>query len=343
MRAIAGPGHVSNEFVDYDAVTNPNGTVVTADWANDVQDELIGIQDYAGIAEAAGTNEYVLSAIKRISKEYGRNVGDLFYNEGLTGPVAFDEDNPATYFPALALSDIDEFEDIAVANWPDLVPWARDRRTAYKLPGATAVDSWAVTVSGSDITFPAGTSDGAVLAALVEDNEYQQRAGGVSWAHAPTVNIDGTDYAITGINLGTSVVTVSGSPSTGAQTGIFYTHRVAGSSTTARMFEATGAAIHSPGDDDGLFVVGRRLRGHFQGFQMRLRDNQALNNTVASAGGGSGFMLLRDANSGAEGSGYWLTDKFQSDGTNGTPRVTSETHSPALVAHLYIHGGRYVA
>lgn len=331
MRAIAGPGHVSNEFVDYDAVTNPNGTVVTAQWGNDVQEELLGIQDDAGIAEAAGTNKYVLAAIKRIAKEHGRNVGDLFYNGALSAPVAFDEDDPETYFPALCISDIDEYADIAAANWPDLVTWARARTTAYKLPGASAVESWSVTVSGSDITFPAGTSDGAVLSALVEDNNYHQRAGGTSWGHAPTVNVAGTDYVITGINLGTSVVTVTGSPATGAQTAIFYTHRVAGSTTTARMFEATGLAIHSPGDDDGLFVVGRRRRG-----QMQFHGHQSPGTLNVNTGSTATAMTINASTAGD------ITAMLEI-APYGTPRTGSETHSPAFVAHLYIHGGRYAA
>jgi len=64
MRSIDGPGAVSNRFVDYDAITNPNGTVYTADFGNDVQDEIIGIQELADLTESAGTNLQLLEGLK---------------------------------------------------------------------------------------------------------------------------------------------------------------------------------------------------------------------------------------------------------------------------------------
>ena len=336
MRAVAGPGHSSNEFVDYDATTNPNGTVYTATWGNDVQDELIGIQDSAGIAEAAGTNEYVLAAIIYNPKRFSREVGEPFHLFERKSPTAFDKDNPGDYFPAICLSDIEESEDIDAANYPDLVPWARAQKVEYKLPGAAAVDSWSVDVSGTDVTFPGGVSDSAVLAAFVEDNEYHIRAGGTSWSHAPTINIAGTDYEITGITFGAStVLTVATAPGDGtALTAIFYRHRIAGSSTTtARLFESTGAAIHSAGDQAGEFVAGMRVQGRFQAVDIRIgfRGDLALagNNGLGGVSANTDNTLF----------GMNATNKYIDDGTNGTPRTGSETHSPGLVAHTYIHAG----
>jgi len=65
MRKIAGPGSGSGTFTDYDPNTNPDGTVITADWANDVQDELLAVQADQGIAEGPGSNELVLEAIRQ--------------------------------------------------------------------------------------------------------------------------------------------------------------------------------------------------------------------------------------------------------------------------------------
>ena len=70
MRKTDAPGSVSNEFVDYNESTSTPGTVVEADWLNDVQNELIGIQEDQGLAEDEGTSHVVLEAIeKKILKE----------------------------------------------------------------------------------------------------------------------------------------------------------------------------------------------------------------------------------------------------------------------------------
>ena len=74
MRRIAGPGHQNNRFVDYDAATNPQGTVYTADYGNDVQDELLAIQADAGLPEAPGADANVLTAIKSIADTIAQSV-----------------------------------------------------------------------------------------------------------------------------------------------------------------------------------------------------------------------------------------------------------------------------
>ena len=63
MRKTDAPGSVSNEFVDYDEATSTPGTVVEADWLNDVQDELIGVQARGGYSDAPGSSEQVAEVI----------------------------------------------------------------------------------------------------------------------------------------------------------------------------------------------------------------------------------------------------------------------------------------
>jgi hypothetical protein len=320
-----------------------------ANWASEnptiAVDETVLIDDETKLIRGTGdefnTDYTVIGTLGAADMVNGKYVGELFHFPVLKSASAS--------FPALCLSDINEYSDISSTNWPDLVTEARTWKTAYKLPGASAVDSWSVTVSGSNITFPAGTSDGAVLAALVEDAYYNDRAqgntGSVDWGHAPTVNVAGTDYVITGINLGTSVVTVTGSPTTGAQTAIFYTHRVAGSATTARMFEATGLAIHSPGDDDGLFVVGRRRRDQMQLIEGTV-GNFGVDSTNLKTGAFSSTTTLSGTFvAGTDGLVFGPLDFNSSNSPDARASTTTDgtTHSPALVEHLYIHGGRYAA
>jgi len=116
MRKIDGPGAVANAFVDYDSVTNPNGTVYTADYGNDIQEELVAVQDEFSIAEAAGTNGYILAAIKGVAIGFGKHVGELFFLDTVKDPTAFDKDDPETFFPAKCLDAIEGYEDISVAK-----------------------------------------------------------------------------------------------------------------------------------------------------------------------------------------------------------------------------------
>ena len=103
MRKIDGPGNVSNAFVDYDQVNNPQGTVVTADFMNDVQDELIAIQTDASVAESAGSNAQILKLIKFNAIKYSKNIGEFFYIEENKSPSAFAINTPDNFFPAINL------------------------------------------------------------------------------------------------------------------------------------------------------------------------------------------------------------------------------------------------
>ena len=69
MRNIASPGSVSGRWVDYDAVTNPLGTIFSAQWANDVQDEITGVILEARLPLVAGSKHKMTEAIKIIASE----------------------------------------------------------------------------------------------------------------------------------------------------------------------------------------------------------------------------------------------------------------------------------
>lgn len=332
MRKIAGPGNVAGAFVDYDPINNPLGTVYTADWGNDVQTDFIKIQEAAGVIEAAGSTSPVLKSMIRLIKEESKTPGELFYSMFLNATTSWDPTSLATaktYNPSICLSTINIQTTLDVAAWPDFVPLLRAKKIKYLEGKSGEVSSWTATVSGSVVTMPNNASANAVLASFAKD--VVVHGSYTSWI---TLTIGGTEYAITNINLTTREITVTGTPSSGSQTVEFYPHRISGSTTTARLFEASGKTLISANDSAGLFINFSRALGYFQGHRMSVLS--------------PGVNYITDGSSGANaatGGGAWssrpTTGDPVTDGVNGTPRTGLETHSPILVGHLYVHGGRY--
>lgn len=344
MRKIAGPGHVGNAFVDYDPPGTPTGTYVMADWGNDVQDELRGIEDEFSIAQAAGTNKYVLAAIKGLAIAHGKPLGELFFLHKHKDPAAFDKDNPEDYFPGLCLDDGDH--DIAVANWPDLVPDLRAIKSTYN-EGITGEDSifditdWAIVSNVATLTFANTIAELKMLAALSEDNLVQ---GGYSSWRSITLpsaigDITAGEYAITNVDPSTRKVsfafTAGDNSGSGSWTAEFYRHRIPGSSTTARVYERPAGVLVAANDGDGECIAGMRRRDRFQG---HIPDPIAASGSVAMtlANGFAGGT----STGGVPGAPY---NGLKSDGTNGTPRTGKTTDPRSLVGHLYMWGTKYVA
>jgi hypothetical protein len=260
MRKIAGPGHVSNEFVDYDEITNPDGTVITAQWANDVQRELIGIQDELSIDEADGSNKYVLAAIIGLSIKHGKQLGELFFLSDYKAVAEFDKDSPEDFFPAVCLSTIEGKEDISATNYPTLVPELR-ARPAYYERGKTGekyqfdVTGWAIVSNVATLTFANTTAENEILSALSADNVVN---GGYSDWQTITLaaaigDIAAGDYNITDVDAVSRTISFAytDSDNSGSVTATvsFYRHRIAGSTTTARLFQISEDALMSVGGD----------------------------------------------------------------------------------------------
>lgn len=67
MHRIDGPGATSdNRFTDGDPVSGVQATVVTDDWANDIQEELMSILAAASVSPVKGTQNQVLRAITEL-------------------------------------------------------------------------------------------------------------------------------------------------------------------------------------------------------------------------------------------------------------------------------------
>jgi hypothetical protein len=338
MRKIDGPGNVLNAFVDYDPVNNPQGTVVTADFMNDVQDELIAIQTDASIAESAGSNAQILKLIKFNAIKYSKNIGEFFWLESNKNPSAFAINTPDDFFPAINLSKININLDISTTNYPLLVPYLRALKVRYLDGTSGEVNSWTATVSGSNITMPTSTDSDAILSSLAEDVLVH---GG--YTNFRSITVAGTEFPITNINTSTRVITVTGTPSAGSQTVEFYNYRITGSSTTARLFEVKGRGFIAPNDSSGRHQNGLRVRDRIQGHYHEFFSEQ--NNAQIS--GGSSFYASTTGSpaniTAIDSLGRSFVRQAITDGTNGTPRTGLTTHGAGVSAHLYIWARSYIA
>jgi hypothetical protein len=331
MRKIDGPGNVLNAFVDYDPINNPQGTVVTADFMNDVQDELIAIQTDASIAESAGSNAQILKLIKFNAIKYSKNIGEFFYIEENKSPSAFAINTPDNFFPAINLSKININSDISTTNYPLLVPYLRALKVRYLDGTSGEVNSWTATVSGSNITMPTSTDSDAILSSLAEDVLVH---GG--YTNYRSITVAGTEFPITNINTSTRVITVTGTPSAGSQTVEFYNYRITGSSTTARLFEIKGRGFIAPNDSSGRHQNGLRVRDRFQGHLHAIRTDSSSGGSTNSIETGSGTGGLFSSQFSSAGI------RYDDDGSNGTPRTGLTTHGSGVSAHLYIWARSYI-
>ena len=283
------------------------------------------------------------------SKLYGKEVGELFAVAGnIKASAQFDDSAPTSAFFGLCLDDIDDDEvhDIDAANYPDLVTWARAQKLKY-LEGQTGeAESFAGSASGSVITLTDTTANNAVLSALYED--ALAHGGGLevaSYTNWLSVTWDGTEYPITAINTTARTITVTGTPTAGAGDASFYPHRIPASATTARLFSMQGRSLTGAGMSS-LFS-GLRRRDQMQGHWHRKYG------LITNTGNNVPYDISERTSAGtgdktpADPSAYtaWTDGTVQqsvSDGTNGTPRTGSETHSPDSGVHIYIHAGRYL-
>lgn len=358
MRKIAGPGHVGNAFVDYDAVTNPDGTVYTADWGNDTQNELVGIQDEFSIAEAAGTNKYVLAAIKGIAIGYGKQIGELFFLDTQKDPDEFDKDSPEDFFPGKCLSTIEDYNDIAVANWAELVPHLRAKAFKYfeGITGETSafsVVNWAIAANVATLTF-SGAAATAMLAALAEDVLVHG-----SYTHWRSVTLAGAigditagEYAITAVDAAGLTITFAftAGNNSGAVTATcnFYQHRVPGSTTTARLMQSTGRNLISANDGNGKYIAGLRIRDAMQRITGSASYYTTTHGWFRSEAVVSGvFKKGSTGRTDTAGplsttTGYdWEFDNSGSTSPNTAKTDDDETRGPGVAGHLFIWGRSY--
>lgn len=324
MVRTSAPNSSSGLFVDENVGTSTVGTSIIAADENMKQEEQANVVEQWGLTLNGSLDDQMAEAVLGASVGYP---GMLHLNEF--------EITPSRFFPAVPRYDADH--DIAVANYPLLVPLLRAVKAKVK-----GVTDFASTVSGSVITLTSTSASLALVKLINEDmgvNGWlvaQSPTYSVDFSTASTrrtVNVAGTDYAITAVNLLTPSITVSGTPASGSQTVSCYTYRIAGSSTTARLHRLSGFVGVIAGDVDGEHVGGWRKMDQVQGHWHAQWATNTGNTTtgsggqVASATSFQGNNMVRDA----------VTDTV-----NGTPRTGKTTNPRSHSLYAYTAAGIYI-
>jgi hypothetical protein len=354
MKKTTAPGSSGGLYVDDNPSLGVVGTLLIAEDRNAVQAELVAPIEGAGIVLDGADNGQLWKALRKIVKERGREVGEIFSLLDRKAPVGWSGAAADTYFPALCLTDIASYTDIAEANAPDAVPYLRAKKLIFKdgvsgeiaSPGVTA---WAIATNVATLTFTNDADHIAFLTALLEDK--LAHGGYSNWRTVTLANAIGNitagTYAITDVNASSRTISFAftAANASGAVTATvdFYAHRIPGSTTTARVFSARGLTIHGANDDNGYFVSGGlRRRGFMQQITGTLGSARNIFRESTTTGA---FSTTNPSNSGTDAGSVVNNYEFAHFDSANSPgaRTSKETHGPALTVHLYMHLGRYVA
>jgi len=168
MHRIDGPGAtVDNKFTDGDPLSGIQATVVTDDWANDVQEELMSLLSAASIAPVKGTQNQVLAAVRAIIAARSGGAGGLSFRR-LNHNGNFNI-NQRTYVSG----------------------------TATIIANQLTLDRWKVKTLGQSLTFaPSGNGNSIVAPAggLEQVFEGKDIVGGTycaNWVGAGTITVNG--------------------------------------------------------------------------------------------------------------------------------------------------------
>lgn len=255
---------------------------------------------------------------------------------------------PSENMPWLPLSNPDAVLD--AANWPDLVPYYRDKKLRY-MPGTgsakTAFDITTYSRSSNTVTITLANAapEKAIIAALAEENLVH--GSFASW-HAINLatglnsgDVPAGDYAITALDAGNRTISFAHAGSNIGATAVtatisVYPHRIPGSATTARHYQIAGRTLVSINDSAGEVIAGVRKRDRFQGHVMSAPSTGNFvtqNSGLAINPGGYTYIWSYSNKTGGP----------VTDGINGTPRFGATTDPRSLGAVLAIYGGRYIA
>ena len=239
-----------------------------------------------------------------------------------------DAKSPSALFPQINLTSFSGVSTVNTTNWPLYTPYLR---AIHLKIGATS--TFAGTASASTITLTDTADNNALLAALAESVAH--------FGYNYTVDWDGVSYAITNISTLTRVITVTGTPTAGAGNATFYPHRIAGSSTTARVFSLQGLGLIGMGDADWYFVGGLARRGYMQGhWHTFIATGNAANNIFNFVTHGD---TQNNTFTGGVGTSDGVKNPINDNLGNGTPRTAKTTNGPSWSVEIYQHGGRYIA
>lgn len=233
-------------------------------------------------------------------------------------PNAKSSANPgnAQYLPVIA-RNVDK--TVSTTQAPNLVPLLR--AAAASILGNT---SFTGTVAGAVITFAITTTITAMLNAVVNHGLVRRWfSSGQSATFAAigpdftgmTVTINGTEFGISAISVGSGTITTTGSPTIGSQTMQLFPHRIAGSTTSAFLPRLSGFVPVVSDDVDGLEIG---MYQHMDFGQGHWHQFTSVNNAVAP---NTGVITTSLGNTPAVLATQGGVQSPITDGSNGSPRL----------------------
>jgi len=289
-----------------------------------------------GQALAPADNFQLIKSMIAVS----HRVGEVIWSEVTQTPAIW-ASGSATYNPVIARWDADH--TVTSAQAPDLVTAYRAEKANINVNGV-AYNQWTGTVAAPVITFASNAQNLAMLNMIVNEataNGYiaTQTAGAAAVFTGTAqrcINVNGTDYPIVGASVGGLTVTVTGTPTSGSQTCILFTYRIAGSTSSVVLPRISGFGPVATYDYDGNFVHGWRKMDQGQGHY-----HQAYYNNSNGYSSGSAFNDF--LGTGPGGSATTSVRSPITDGTNGTPRTGKTTDPRAYGLLPYTWAGRLLA
>jgi len=109
MKRTTAPGSLSGQYVDFESSPGAPGTLLIAEDRNMIQEEICNSIEGTSITLSGSDDEQLLKAIKKISRENSKHVGELFYFTSLKTPTAWTNVSPDAYFPAICLTSINTY------------------------------------------------------------------------------------------------------------------------------------------------------------------------------------------------------------------------------------------
>ena len=285
----------------------------------------------AGDADFTGDIEFSGSTSGPGAMVNGKFVGEVFSIPG--NHIASSAD-----FAAVSLTDFLETKAIDEANYPNLVPFLRAQKLIYLEELTGEASTFAGTAAASVVTLTAPNDANEALT-----------AGFGEWFLAmgsyPAVVIGGVTYEVTNVDTDSYEFTLGEAPPAGATTLEVYPHRIASSTTTARLWSWVGKTAIGAGTTETLAMMMRRdqmqritgtiTRDRFGGAAGTLSgafSNGAIFGAAASAAAGAALPRIE-------------FDSGSSPDARTSPTTDSPgaTHSPDVAVMWYMWAGTYSA
>lgn len=313
MHKIDGAGHVNGQFVSEDAAAGRPPTLVTPEWLNAVQGELVALVEAAGLTLDKTNLRQVAEAIQsgKLWSAAGGGTADAI-TATFSPAVTALKNGMVLYVRAAAANAATEPTFTPGAGLPakPIVKFGNTALVAGDIAGAghwlelvydLALDHWEL-VNPSQVL---GTQSGGTPAGKVDFFAMVTAPSGYLKANGSAVSR--TTYAALFAAIGTVYGTGDGS-------------------STFNLPDLRGEFVR--GLDDGRGVDSGRTIGSLQPDAL-----QGHIHTFGVASIQSGGTVGGNNDLAQTGAGAWSTGSPSTDGTNGTPRTASETR-PRNIALL---------